>query len=255
MPAIEVTAAGNEVHKARVLGQETHLPPVASATMHGRAAVTAATGGKLGTGSEARGNEAAPLPVDTGAISAEDPAGGALPSAGQQIATRITTEIPAFEVVDRARTEPNQVAAKPVLKVLQIQLQPAELGTVSVRIELRDGALELHVEAAKAETAEIIRGDKDTLSNLLRSSGYNVDAGSIRVADGDKTAASQQSGQQGGAQANMQSSSQPQYGGAEREARPQRGHGGSSGGDASTQATRTDTHETNTSRAGGALYI
>jgi chemotaxis protein MotD len=254
MPGVVVPSASNDVPKANVLRQEAHFPPVVPPAMHARGGVAAVAGSKLATGSETKGNESAALPIDTGSISAEAPASGAVPPPTQQIANRITAEIAAFEVVDRAQAEPNQVAAKPVLKVLQIQLQPAELGTVTVRMELRDSGLEVHVEAAKAETAEILRGDKDTLSNLLKSSGYNVDASSIRVMDGDRTAASQQTGQQG-AQTNMQSSTQSQYGGAERDAREHRGNGGSSGGDTPTQANGTDIHESNTSRTSGGLYI
>jgi chemotaxis protein MotD len=187
-------------------------------------------------------------------IAAEDPASGAVPSPTQQIASRITTKLGAFEVVDRVQAEPNQVATKPVLKVLQIQLQPAELGTVTVRMELGETGLELQVEVASAETAEILRADKETLSNLLRSSGYTVDASSIRVVEADRTAGSPQTGQQG-AQPNLQSSSQSQYGGAERDARAHRGNEGSSGGEAPAQANRTESHETNASRIGGGLYI
>ena len=253
MPGTVVAPPAKEdLPKANVVRQEAHFPPAVASTMHARGGVAAVAGGKLGTGSEAKG-ESAPL-IDTGPISTEDPASGAVPAPTQQIANRIAAEVSAFEVVDRIQPEPNQVAAKPVLKVLQIQLQPAELGTVSIRMELREGVLELHVEAAKAETAEIIRGDRDTLSNLLRSSGYNIDANTIRVAEVDRTTASQQSGQQG-AQTNLQSSAQQQYGGAERNAREHRDTGGSSGGDTSTQASRTDNHETNTSRANGGLYI
>lgn len=255
MPGLVVTPpARNDLPKANVVRQESHFKPVLPSAALSHAAVPAAAGAKLGTGSETKGNEPGPLPIDPGMLSAEGTATIPVPQPAQQIANRITTEVAAFEVVDRVGAEPNQVAGKPVLKILQIQLQPSELGTVTVRMELKDAGLELHVEAARAETAEIIRGDKATLSNLLRSSGYNVDANSIRVAEGDRTAASQQPGQQG-AQTNMQSSAQPQYGGAERNAREHRGTGGSSGGDTSTQANRTDIHETNTSRASGGLYI
>jgi chemotaxis protein MotD len=238
--------------KANVVRQEAHLPPTVPSALPARS-VAAVAGGKVGTGSEAKGNESA-AHIETGLMAAETSASGSVPPPTQQIANRITGEISAFEVVDRIQAEPSQATAKPILKVLQIQLQPAELGTVSIRMELREGGLVLHVEAAKAETAEIIRSDKDALSNLLRSSGYNVDASSIRVVDGDRTAASQQTGQQG-AQTNMHSSAQPQHGGAERNARGDRGAGGSSGGDPSAQANRTDIHEPDTSRAGGGLYI
>jgi chemotaxis protein MotD len=255
MPGLVVTPPAKiDLPKANVVRQEAHFAPVVPSTPLSRPGVAAVAGAKPGAGSEAKGNEAASLPIDPAVVSAEEPATAPVPQPAQQIANRISTEVAAFEVVDRFVTEPNQVATKPVLKVLQIQLQPAELGTVTIRMELREAGLELHVEAARAETAEIIRGDKDALSNLLRSSGYNVDVSSIRVVEGgDRTGASPQSGQQG-AQANLQSSTQSHHGGSGEE-RAQRGKAGSNDGDGPKQTNRTDNHETTTSRTGGGVYV
>jgi chemotaxis protein MotD len=145
---------------------------------------------------------------------------------------------------------PEQLGTKPALKILHIALQPGDLGTVTVRMELNDAELTLHVEAERAETADLIRNDQDTLSKLLRSAGYALEAGSIRVAD----AASAPSGQNG-TQTNPQSSPQSQSGASERQGHGHRGSGGSNGGDSGPQASRNDTHETTTNRAGVDLYI
>ena len=53
------------------------------------------------------------------------------------------------------------------MKVLHIRLQPADLGTVTIRMSLKDDALELHLEAARSETAQVIGKDKEALSHLL----------------------------------------------------------------------------------------
>lgn len=71
------------------------------------------------------------------------------------------------------------------LKVLHIQLQPETLGTVTVRMELRANALELHVDAARAETAELIQRDREVLSSILRAAGYSADDAQIKVTHAD----------------------------------------------------------------------
>jgi hypothetical protein len=120
-------------------------------------------------------------------------------------------------------------------------------------MELKDAELSLHVEAERPETAELIRNDQDTLSKLLRASGYNVDPASVRVTDADRTAAAQQTGQNG-AQTSFQSSPQSHPGASERQGNQQRGNANASGGESRPQTNRTEVHET-PDRAGRGLYI
>lgn len=250
---LEIPAA-TQRPKADVLRQETHFAPV-SPTSEGRhAGIPAQDSSKAGTGPEALGGE----PVGATSLNAALPsANGSPPVAAppaQQIADRIATEVAsAPELADRIDTTREQPGMKPALKILHIQLQPADLGTVTVRMELKDAELKLHVEAERTETAELIRSDQDTLSKLLRSAGYNVDTASIRVAEGDRTAAAQQPGQSG-TQANLQSSPQSQSGASERQEHAPRGSTGPDG-DTGPQASRNDTHETTTNRAGLGLYV
>jgi hypothetical protein len=120
-------------------------------------------------------------------------------------------------------------------------------------MELKDTELTLHVEADRKETADLIRNDQDTLTNLLRSAGYNVDTGSVRIMD-DRTLASQHPGQQG-AQTNLQSSAQSQSGASDRQGHAQRGGAGTNGGDTGHQTGRNDTNETTANRAGRGVYV
>jgi chemotaxis protein MotD len=69
------------------------------------------------------------------------------------------------------------------VKVVTIQLSPAELGTLTVRISLRNDALELQVETGRRETARMVDADRDTLSNLLRAAGYQVETMTVRAVE------------------------------------------------------------------------
>ncbi len=75
-----------------------------------------------------------------------------------------------------------------VVRVLQIRLEPSELGTVTIRMRLDSGALELRVAAQRAATAELIRRDQGTLSRLLQAAGYDVDGLTIHIAEPDRAA-------------------------------------------------------------------
>lgn len=173
----------------------------------------------------------------------------------QQLAQRIVSEAASEPAFARQLAGADQPVGKPALKILQIQLQPADLGTVTVRMEMKDADLVLHVEADRAATAEMLRSDQDSLSKLLRASGYNIDSGSIRVVEGDRGAAAQQHGQQGGGQPNLQSQAQSHSGASHRDdGAQQRGNSQTTGGDAQ-QARRNETHGTTTQRTGSGLYL
>ncbi|WP_195930508.1 flagellar hook-length control protein FliK [Hyphomicrobium album] len=249
----EISAAIDRPN-ASVQRQETHFAPLS--TVGPQASVSVGDGSKSATPPEAYGGEAAAAPdlVAAALPSFEDSSSIAMPPA-QQIAGRIAAEATsAPEFAERTdMAPPMQQGMKPALKILQIQLQPADLGTVTVRMELKDTELTLHVGADRKETADLIRNDQDTLTNLLRSAGYNVDTGSVRIMD-DRTLSSQQPGQQG-AQTNLQSSAQSQSGASDRQGHAQRGGTGTNGGDTGHQTGRNDTNETTTNRPGRGVYV
>jgi hypothetical protein len=235
--------------KANVLRQETHFAPVSSP------AASAGESGKSDAGSEALGSESSGTTSTVAALPSFEDASSLAASPGQQIADRIAAEVnSAPEFAERVGVPPPlQQGMKAALKVLQIQLQPVDLGIVTVRMELKNSELTLHVEADRKETADLIRNDQDSLAGLLRSAGYNVDTASVRIVEGDKTLASQQSGQQG-AQANLQSSANSQSGASDRQGHAQRGGSNANGGD-TPQTGRNDTHETANHRAGRGVYV
>lgn len=238
--------------KAGVLSQETHFAPVMRTSPELQTGDFAGDKGKPGLGSEAPGPQSAPsvttvLPSGDGALSfAASPA--------NQIADHVIAAAASADPTGQAGAVPGLAVMKPPIKVLSIQLQPADLGTITVRMELKDSELKLRVEADRADTADLIRGDQDTLSRLLRSAGYAVDPSAIRVVEGDRVAASQQAGQQG-TQTNLQSSPQWQSGSSERQGHGQRGSTGTHDGETSPQTSRNDSNETTTNRGGRGLFV
>ncbi|MCJ2083926.1 flagellar hook-length control protein FliK [Methylobacterium sp. J-090] len=109
--------------------------------------------------------------------------GGTLPSAAalgepaRQVAEAVAAELA------RPASTASAAAATPgtegPLRLLTIQLRPMDLGTVLVRMRLRDGQLEMTLHASREETAALLRQDGTLLTDLLRSSGYQPDSVTI----------------------------------------------------------------------------
>jgi chemotaxis protein MotD len=120
-----------------------------------------------------------------------NPAPAPVTPAGQ-IASRIAGELASQVHSGPAGSEGRLSGHRPgahVLRVLEIQLEPAELGTVSVRMSLRGSALEVHVAADRADTARLVQQDRDILSDRLQAAGYSLDTLVIQARDPDRAAA------------------------------------------------------------------
>lgn len=70
-----------------------------------------------------------------------------------------------------------------VLRILNLQLHPADLGVVTVKMRLSGDSLEMELHTEKEETAQLLRHDSEKLSALLRGSGYRPDTITIQVND------------------------------------------------------------------------
>ena len=96
----------------------------------------------------------------------------------RQIVDAISVQLPAAPAA-QARPIPVPSEAGP-LKILTLQLHPAELGSVLVRMRLQDGRLEMSLRTSREETAERLRKQGDLLSGLLREAGYEPEAVTIQ---------------------------------------------------------------------------
>jgi len=79
------------------------------------------------------------------------------------------------------------VASTPVVRVLRLQLQPADLGTITIRLSLREDALDIRLEASRNGTAGMLQRDQETLARLLSSAGYRLEGMAVTVTAADGT--------------------------------------------------------------------
>lgn len=68
-----------------------------------------------------------------------------------------------------------QLTSGPV-RILELALQPASLGTLAVTLRLTPGGLKVTVSATSRETAALLDDDRHALQTLMADAGYAVDA-------------------------------------------------------------------------------
>jgi chemotaxis protein MotD len=103
-------------------------------------------------------------------------------------------------------------SAAGALKVLHLQLEPADLGVVTVRVALKDQAISLHLEASHLDTARVIERDREVLANALKSAGYLVDGITSQPAEAPRLNAPLQQAMATDGQSAFSSSPQSQSG-------------------------------------------
>jgi hypothetical protein len=144
---------------------------------------------------EAGSRSAATTATDSAATNAasETRTAGAAPLPTQQVAGRIVAAALSAQQgrrgLDGAAFDgamPKAVSA-PVVKVLRLQLQPADLGTITIRMSLRDDALDIRLEASRDGTAGLLQRDQEVLAKLLSSAGYRLDGMAVTVSSADAT--------------------------------------------------------------------
>lgn len=87
-------------------------------------------------------------------------------------------------------TGPDGASSDGVVKVLNLELKPANLGSVTVRLALKDNAITIHIEAQRPETLAAIEREREALAGALASAGYSVDAVTAApLSDTSRTAA------------------------------------------------------------------
>nr|WP_320143797.1 flagellar hook-length control protein FliK [uncultured Cohaesibacter sp.] len=74
-----------------------------------------------------------------------------------------------------------------VLRVLDIQLHPADLGKVRLSVRLNDNNIEVRIEASKAETAKMLETNQHELNKLLQKAGYHADRIAVVAMDDKST--------------------------------------------------------------------
>lgn len=104
----------------------------------------------------------------------------------QTIADFVGTEINGL-TDQAAGARPVDGAASPLdpqtggpTRVLTLRLDPPSLGTVTVKLRLTGGAVEVELTAARAETVQMLQQQRDALTDLMRSAGYSADVALVQ---------------------------------------------------------------------------
>jgi chemotaxis protein MotD len=155
-------------------------------------------------------------------------------------------------------------AEGPVLKTLDIQLTPHELGTVRVSLRMVGDSVEVTLQASQSQTAELLRQDRQLLDQMLKATGVKADAVTIQTAD-DRVSVQAGSSAGGNAPMNQHNSGNGGFG----EGQPQNAGSGQSGNRdgrgqqgpsdevfPGSQAARGEGHEDDTgSRLSDGIYL
>jgi hypothetical protein len=125
-----------------------------------------------------------------------------------QVARRIVAEVVSL---GQAPSAPAVEQAGPdgLVRVLHLELEPANLGSVTVRMTLKDNTISLHLEASRHETAVALSREHEALSSALKSAGYVVDSVTSQPVDPPRAVTPAPSGS---ADAQLSSSFQQQAG-------------------------------------------
>ncbi|HLH47943.1 MAG TPA: flagellar hook-length control protein FliK [Roseiarcus sp.] len=119
-------------------------------------------------------------------------------------------------------------ASQNPVKELEVQLNPADLGSLTVKMRLANGNLAVVIETSKDSTAKLIEGERDAIAERLASVEQPVASVVIQASDsvpnqgGDSNGSGSAAPQQGDAQSSAANSSNGQAHSAPRDDRPER---------------------------------
>ncbi len=106
----------------------------------------------------------------------------------QRLASTIASEMPKDVGRTVSTTALDMATAKAgtgVLKVVELELQPHDLGKVTLRLSLSDDVLGVTVEAKRHDTAGLLKQEHDRLQGLLQKAGYTIEELIVRQSDGE----------------------------------------------------------------------
>ncbi len=107
-----------------------------------------------------------------------------VPPLGQQVGDAVAQAVAGPRAPDweqaAARGAPRKGEA---LRLLDVSLEPAELGSVRVRLALREANLRVELEAARPETGRLLGVEQMDIGERLEAAGYALESLTISTAD------------------------------------------------------------------------
>jgi chemotaxis protein MotD len=129
----------------------------------------------------------------------------------QKIVDRIAPDLPTAAPPPgpySAEVALHQTTDTPI-RMLTLQLDPPNMGTVTVRMRLAGDAVEVRLSADRHETTQLLREERGALTDAMQSAGYSFEIASI---DHSRTSDANPAAGQSHAQSEQQQSQQPQGG-------------------------------------------
>ena len=156
--AEEGTGRGGALADQGVSGQQGRSPD-------GRGASSNGSSQQQGTGAFTLAGGAPQVPVAVRDAAAAD---AGYEPVSSQIADEVRAELRADGL--------GKGSSEGVVKVLHLELKPANLGSVTVKLTLKDNAISIQLEAQRLDTLAVIERERQALTNALTSAGYTVDS-------------------------------------------------------------------------------
>jgi chemotaxis protein MotD len=154
----------------------------------------------------------------------------------QKIVDRMATDLATVASPEGARAadapglETNKAADSRPVRMMTLELDPPNLGSVTVKMRLAGDSVEIHLTADRYETTQMLRQERGALTDAMQSAGYTFDIAAI---DHTRTPdANLNNGQQQQQAPSDQRSSLPSSGGSQADG----GSSGRSSGDAQSGA-------------------
>lgn len=134
-----------------------------------------------------------PIMTLSGIQSVPTTATGADTAPANQIATAVSRDLEALgpsRISLSTAGSPNRP-----LKSIQLQLNPAELGSVNIRLQSVDGELRVSIRAENDQTAQMLSRDSDAIRSALRAAGISGPEITVSVNRNDSGTQPQTNGQ------------------------------------------------------------
>jgi chemotaxis protein MotD len=156
----------------------------------------------------------------------------------QKIVDRMATDLAAVassegaRAVDAPGLDTNKAADSRPVRMMTLELDPPNLGSVTVKMRLAGDSVEIHLTADRYETTQMLRQERGALTDAMQSAGYTFDIAAIdhtRTPESNLNSGQQQQQQQ---TPSDQRSSLPSSGGSQADG----GASGRSSGDSQSGA-------------------
>lgn len=107
------------------------------------------------------------------------------PTTLQKIVDRMASDLPAVAAPERANAaeamsqENAKIAESRPVRMMTLELDPPNLGTVTIKMRLAGDSVEVHLTADRLETTNLLRQERGVLSDAMQSAGYSFDIAAI----------------------------------------------------------------------------